>query len=72
MCWWEERARLAGSVAIVTGGAGGSAPSSYVTGTTLDPDGGTTDSSGWFRRPGSGSASRVPTKPIDWLFAEDS
>jgi 3-oxoacyl-[acyl-carrier protein] reductase len=37
-----------------------SALSSYVTGTTLHPDGGTFASSGWFNWPGSGWANHVP------------
>ncbi|MET9387103.1 SDR family oxidoreductase [Streptomyces sp. NPDC002928] len=37
-----------------------SALSSYVTGTTLHPDGGTHASSGWFNWPGTGWANHVP------------
>jgi NAD(P)-dependent dehydrogenase (short-subunit alcohol dehydrogenase family) len=37
-----------------------SALSSYVTGTTLHPDGGTSASSGWFNWPGTGWANHVP------------
>jgi 3-oxoacyl-[acyl-carrier protein] reductase len=37
-----------------------SALSSYLTGTTLHPDGGTFASSGWFNWPGSGWANHVP------------
>ncbi|MGW0684035.1 SDR family NAD(P)-dependent oxidoreductase [Streptomyces sp. NPDC002754] len=37
-----------------------SALSSYVTGTTLHPDGGTYASSGWFNWPGTGWANHVP------------
>lgn len=37
-----------------------SAPSAYVTGTTIHPDGGTFASSGWFNWPGSGWANYAP------------
>jgi hypothetical protein len=37
-----------------------SALSSYMTGTTLHPDGGTHASAGWFNWPGSGWANHVP------------
>jgi 3-oxoacyl-[acyl-carrier protein] reductase len=43
--------------------------SSYVTGTTLHPDGGTLASSGWFNWPGSGW-DMVPRRVVDWLAAE--
>lgn len=39
--------------------------SGYVTGTTLHPDGGTSASSGWFNRPGSGWANHVPAGLLD-------
>jgi hypothetical protein len=41
--------------------------SSYITGTTLHPDGGTLASSGWFNWPGTGWASYVPTGILDHL-----
>lgn len=52
----------AGRVADVSGCAVflASALSSFVTGTTLHPDGGTFASSGWFNWPGSGWANHVP------------
>lgn len=37
-----------------------SALSSYVTGTTIHPDGGTFASSGWFNWPGDGWGNNVP------------
>ena len=39
-----------------------SALSSYVTGTTLHPDGGTFASSGWFNWPETGWANHVPER----------
>ncbi|MCX5045856.1 SDR family oxidoreductase [Aldersonia sp. NBC_00410] len=41
-----------------------SALSSYVTGTTLHPDGGTFASSGWFNWPGEGWANHVPLEHL--------
>jgi NAD(P)-dependent dehydrogenase (short-subunit alcohol dehydrogenase family) len=45
--------------------------SSYVTGTTLHPDGGTMASSGWFHWPDAGWANQIPPRWVDRLFAED-
>jgi 3-oxoacyl-[acyl-carrier protein] reductase len=42
-----------------------SALSSYVTGSTLHPDGGTYASSGWFNWPGSGWANHVPGRFLE-------
>jgi NAD(P)-dependent dehydrogenase (short-subunit alcohol dehydrogenase family) len=42
-----------------------SALSSYVTGSTLHPDGGTYASSGWFNWPGQGWANHVPGRFLD-------
>lgn len=42
-----------------------SALSSYVTGTTLHPDGGTHASSGWFNWPGAGWGNNVPASLLD-------
>lgn len=39
--------------------------SSYITGTTLHPDGGTFASSGWFNWPGSGFGNAVPLDVLD-------
>jgi 3-oxoacyl-[acyl-carrier protein] reductase len=44
-----------------------SALSSYVTGTTLHPDGGTFASSGWFNWPGTGWGNNVPAAVLDRL-----
>jgi NAD(P)-dependent dehydrogenase (short-subunit alcohol dehydrogenase family) len=44
-----------------------SALSSYVTGTTLHPDGGTYASSGWFNWPGTGWGNNVPGPVLDLL-----
>jgi NAD(P)-dependent dehydrogenase (short-subunit alcohol dehydrogenase family) len=41
--------------------------SSYVTGTTLHPDGGTFASSGWFNWPGSGWGNNVPASVLEQL-----
>ena len=41
--------------------------SSYITGTTLHPDGGTFAASGWFNWPGSGFANTVPPSVLDAL-----
>ncbi len=41
--------------------------SSYVTGTTIHPDGGTFASSGWFNWPGSGWSNHVPAALLDHL-----
>ena len=42
-----------------------SALSSYVTGSTLHPDGGTCASPGWFNWPGSGWANYVPGRFLE-------
>ena len=44
-----------------------SALSSYVTGTTLHPDGGTHASSGWFNWPGTGWGNTVPASIVEQL-----
>jgi NAD(P)-dependent dehydrogenase (short-subunit alcohol dehydrogenase family) len=44
-----------------------SALSSYVTGTTLHPDGGSYASSGWFNWPGEGWRNGVPEPVVDFL-----
>jgi NAD(P)-dependent dehydrogenase (short-subunit alcohol dehydrogenase family) len=44
-----------------------SALSSYVTGSTLHPDGGTFASGGWFNWPGSGWSNNVPVPVLDLL-----
>jgi NAD(P)-dependent dehydrogenase (short-subunit alcohol dehydrogenase family) len=44
--------------------------SSYVTGATLSPDGGTLASSGWFNWPETGW-DMVPKRVFDWLATED-
>lgn len=44
--------------------------SSYVTGTTLHPDGGTWASSGWFNWPGSGWANHPPLDVVQHLVAD--
>jgi 3-oxoacyl-[acyl-carrier protein] reductase len=41
--------------------------SSYITGTTLHPDGGTMASSGWFNWPGSGFANTLPADVLDLM-----
>jgi hypothetical protein len=41
--------------------------SSYVTGTTLHPDGGTYASSGWFNWPGSGWSNFPPSRLVEDL-----
>lgn len=41
--------------------------SSYITGTTLHPDGGTFASSGWFNWPGSGFGNTVPADVLDLI-----
>jgi 3-oxoacyl-[acyl-carrier protein] reductase len=43
--------------------------SSYMTGTTLHPDGGTFASSGWFNWPGSGWANHAPFEVLEMLDA---
>ena len=48
-----------------------SALASYVTGTTLHPDGGTSASSGWFRWPGEGWSNLVPASLLDAPAAPD-
>jgi NAD(P)-dependent dehydrogenase (short-subunit alcohol dehydrogenase family) len=48
-----------------------SALSSYVTGTTLHPDGGTYASSGWFNWPGSGWGNNVPGPVLGFLESTD-
>jgi 3-oxoacyl-[acyl-carrier protein] reductase len=40
---------------------------SYITGTTIHPDGGTWASSGWFNWPGSGWANMLPADLLDML-----
>jgi 3-oxoacyl-[acyl-carrier protein] reductase len=45
--------------------------SSYVTGSTLHPDGGTHASSGWFNWPGSGWANHVPMPVLEKLASTD-
>ncbi len=47
-----------------------SALSSYVTGTTIHPDGGTHASSGWFNWPDHGWGNNVPPHVVPHLFAE--
>jgi 3-oxoacyl-[acyl-carrier protein] reductase len=49
-----------------------SALSSYVTGTTLHPDGGTTASSGWFNWPASGWANHAPFSVLEHLHTDRS
>jgi NAD(P)-dependent dehydrogenase (short-subunit alcohol dehydrogenase family) len=44
--------------------------SSYLTGATLSPDGGTLASSGWFNWPDTGW-DMVPKRVFDWLAAEE-
>jgi 3-oxoacyl-[acyl-carrier protein] reductase len=46
--------------------------SSYVTGTTLHPDGGTFASSGWFNWPDTGWANHAPAHVLDRLGPGDS
>jgi NAD(P)-dependent dehydrogenase (short-subunit alcohol dehydrogenase family) len=41
--------------------------SSYITGTTLHPDGGTYASSGWYNWPGTGFNNMLPTPVLDYL-----
>jgi NAD(P)-dependent dehydrogenase (short-subunit alcohol dehydrogenase family) len=41
--------------------------SSYITGTTLHPDGGTLASSGWFNWPGSGFGNTLPSDVLDMM-----
>lgn len=48
-----------------------SALSSYVTGTTLHPDGGTYASSGWFNWPGTGWGNNVPAALVEQLSEPD-
>ena len=45
--------------------------SSYITGTTLHPDGGTWASSGWFNWPGSGWANYAPLPVVEHLAADE-
>jgi 3-oxoacyl-[acyl-carrier protein] reductase len=45
--------------------------SSYITGTTLHPDGGTLASAGWFNWPGSGYANTLPSEVLDMLHGAD-
>lgn len=45
--------------------------STYVTGTTLHPDGGTYASGGWFNWPGDGWANHVPTRVLRHVDAGD-
>ncbi len=40
---------------------------SYITGTTIHPDGGTWASAGWFNWPGSGWANMLPADRLDML-----
>jgi 3-oxoacyl-[acyl-carrier protein] reductase len=44
--------------------------SSYITGTTLHPDGGTLASGGWFNWPGSGYGNMLPPDVLDFLQPE--
>jgi 3-oxoacyl-[acyl-carrier protein] reductase len=45
--------------------------SSYITGTTLHPDGGTWASSGWFNWPGSGWANYAPLPVVEHLATDE-
>lgn len=45
--------------------------SSYVTGTTLHPDGGTYASSGWMNWPGTGWSNALPPHVAEWLRGSD-
>jgi NAD(P)-dependent dehydrogenase (short-subunit alcohol dehydrogenase family) len=55
---------VSGSVVFLASGL-----SSYMTGTTLHPDGGTLASSGWFNWPGSGWANHAPLEVLAMLDA---
>jgi 3-oxoacyl-[acyl-carrier protein] reductase len=44
--------------------------SSYITGTTLHPDGGTLASAGWFNWPGSGFGNMLPPDVLGLLHPE--
>lgn len=46
--------------------------SSFVTGTTLHPDGGTLASSGWFNWPGTGWANYAPASVLDGVSSESA
>ena len=46
--------------------------SSYITGTTLHPDGGTSAASGWFNWPGEGFSNSLPRDVADFLSRPDA
>jgi len=61
-----EPADISGPVVFLASGL-----SSYITGTTLHPDGGTWASSGWFNWPGSGWANYAPLPVVERLAADE-
>ncbi len=67
-CRWAASAIRSTSPARVVFLASGL--SSYITGTTLHPDGGTFASSGWFNWPGSGWANYAPLPVVERLAAD--
>jgi hypothetical protein len=58
---------IANSVVFLASGL-----SSYMTGTTLHPDGGTYASSGWFNWPGEGYGNTLPAGVLAHLRAESA
>ncbi len=60
-----DPADISGPVVFLASGL-----SSYITGTTLHPDGGTFASSGWFNWPGSGWANYAPLPVVERLAAD--
>jgi 3-oxoacyl-[acyl-carrier protein] reductase len=57
---------LSGPVVFLASGL-----SSYITGTTLHPDGGTWASSGWFNWPGTGWANSAPLPVVEQLATDE-
>jgi NAD(P)-dependent dehydrogenase (short-subunit alcohol dehydrogenase family) len=57
---------LSGPVVFLASGL-----SSYITGTTLHPDGGTWASSGWFNWPGTGWANSAPLSVVEQLTVDE-
>jgi 3-oxoacyl-[acyl-carrier protein] reductase len=61
-----DPADISGPVVFLASGL-----SSYITGTTLHPDGGTWASSGWFNWPGSGWANHAPLSIVEHLATDE-